>query len=178
MAQAGGDKVKLGYWKFRGVHRGNGARYLLAYSGAQWEEQSFTFSSEDWPTFKSGGTVEFPNLPFIIDGDVNVTETFAVHRYIADKFKPELLGSTPAERAKVMQLYSIVNDKFINALVKLVFAEGTTREQLNAASLGALETGVGPLLNDDRQFLNGANVCLADFIFFETIEYANQIAKG
>lgn len=167
MAQAGGDKVKLGYWKFRGVHRGNGARYLLAYSGAQWEEQSFVIGEEEWATFKSGGTIDWPNLPFIIDGDVNVTETVAVHRYICDKFKPELLGSNPAEKAKVSQLYNIANDKFINSLVKLVFAEGTTREQINTAALGALEEGVGKLLADDRQFLNGENVCLADFIFFE-----------
>ena len=177
MAQAGGDKVKLGYWKFRGVHRGNGARYLLAYSGAQWEEQNFTMGSDEWSTFKSSGTIEFPNLPFIIDGDVNVTETFAVHRYIAGKFKPELLGSTPAEQARVMQLYSIANERIMD-FVKLVFAEGTTRESLHAKAMSGLETGPGSLLSDDRQFLTGANVCLADFVLFETIEYANQIAKG
>ena len=97
-----------------------------------------------------------------------MTETVAVHRYICDKFKPELLGSTPAEKAKVSQLYNIATDKFINSLVKLVFAEGTTREQINEAALGALETGVGKLIqSDDRQFLCGDNVSVADFIFFE-----------
>ena len=139
MAQAGGDKLKIGYWKFRGVHRGNGSRYLLAYTGAQWEEQNFTMGDDSWPTFKSGGTIgEFPNLPFIIDGDVKVTETFAVHRYICDKFKPELLGTTPAEKARIMQLYSVADDKFIKSLVTLVFKDGVTREQVNEAALGAL----------------------------------------
>ena len=97
MAQAGGDKLKLGYWPFRGVHRGEVCRYLLAYGGAQWEEQNFTMGGDEWPTFKNSGALEYPNLPFVIDGDVTVTETFAVHRYIAGKYKPELLGSTVAE---------------------------------------------------------------------------------
>ena len=92
-----GDKIKLAYWPFRGIHRGNVARYLLAYTGANWEEQNFKMGSDEWATFKSSGSIDFPNLPFIIDGDVNVTETFAVHRYICDTFKPELLGSNLAE---------------------------------------------------------------------------------
>ena len=107
MAQAGGDKIKLGYWKFRGLHRGNCSRYLLAYSGAQWENQMLTMGSEEWATIKAAGTIDFPNLPFLIDGDVNVTETVAVQRYVCDKFKPELLGNTAAEKAKVSQLYNI-----------------------------------------------------------------------
>ena len=170
MAQAGGDKIKLGYWKFRGLHRGNCSRYLLAYSGAQWENQMLTMGSDEWATLKASGTIDFPNLPFLIDGDVNVTETVAVQRYICDKFKPELLGNTAAEKAKVSQLYSIFNDKIMDT-VKLCFNAETTREQLSEKALGGLEACGAKILADDRQFVTGANPCLADFLLFEEINY-------
>ena len=76
-----------------------------------------------------------------------------------------------------MQLYSIGNERIMD-FVKLVFAEGTTRETLAAKAMSGLETGLGGLLSDDREFVNGANLCYADFVLFEHIEYANQMTKG
>ena len=125
-----------------------------------------TMGSGEWTTLKSSGTIDFPNLPVIIDGDVNVTETFAVHRYICDKFKPELLGDTPAAKAKVMQLYSILNDKILD-LYKMFNVAETTREQLSEKALEAIEACGDKVLADDRQFLTGAVPCMADFILFE-----------
>ena len=139
MAQAAGDRITLGYWKNRGLHRGNCSRYLLAYSGAQWENKLLTMGGDEWPALKNGGTIDLPNIPFLIDGDVNVTETVAVQRYICDKFKPELLGSTPAERARVSQLYSVFNDKIMD-FYKLIMIAETTREQLSEKALAGLET--------------------------------------
>ena len=71
-----------------------------------------------------------------------------------------------------MQLYSIGNERIMD-FVKLVFAEGTTRAALNEKSLAGLASGAGQLLADDRQFLLGSKVCIADFVLFEHIEYAN-----
>ena len=41
----------------------------------------------------------YPNLPYLIDGDFTLTETAAIMKYIARKWKPELLGTTPEEFA-------------------------------------------------------------------------------
>ena len=76
-----------------------------------------------------------------------------------------------------MQLYSIGNERIMD-FVKMQFAEGTTREALAAKAMTGLETGLGGLLSDDRQFVNGDTLCYADFVLFEHIEYANQITKG
>ena len=50
------------------------------------------FSKESWTTVKNSLGFDFPNLPYVIDGDTKLTETVAVHRYLADKFAPDLLG--------------------------------------------------------------------------------------
>ena len=34
----------------------------------------------------------FPNLPYFIDGDFKMTETIAIHKYIADKSLKEQLS--------------------------------------------------------------------------------------
>lgn len=39
----------------------------------------------------------FPNLPYFLDGDVKLAQASAIQRYICHKWKPELLGRTPAE---------------------------------------------------------------------------------
>ena len=54
--------------------------------------------------------LEFPNLPYFIDGNLKMTETKAIHQYVADKWMPELLGSNPKERSKVVMLAGVIGD--------------------------------------------------------------------
>ena len=96
-------KITLGYWNLRGGPRGNVARYLLAYSGADWNERTYTLGQEEWKNDKDT-VMDFANLPYIIDGDFKVSETYAVHNYIAQKYCPELIGTTPQEKARIHQL--------------------------------------------------------------------------
>jgi glutathione S-transferase len=80
-------------------------RYQLAYCGVDYEnvyfEQDENHSTHDWLKHKFNLGHPFPNLPHFIDGDVKLSETNAVHQYIARKYKPELLGKTPADQARI-----------------------------------------------------------------------------
>ena len=123
--------------------------------------------------------MEFPNLPHIIDGDFKLSETRAIHGYIAEKYCPDLLGSTAQERARVGQLLSIATDKGLEFVMMCTRPE--TEENNRAAvtskcvdNLAAL----AELLNDDRQFLTGDRPTIPDFYLFEHIEYANHLTKG
>lgn len=42
-------------------------------------------------------------IPVIDDNGIVVWESFAINQYLAETYKPELLGTTPAERAHVRQ---------------------------------------------------------------------------
>jgi glutathione S-transferase len=42
-------------------------------------------------------------IPALVDGDLNVFESMAINYYIADTYKKDLLGSTPAQKALAMQ---------------------------------------------------------------------------
>jgi len=87
-------KITLGYWNLRGGPRGNVARYLLAYVGADWNEKMYTIGEDEWKNSKDS-IMDFCDLPYIIDGDFKLSETYAVHNYIAQKYMPELIGNTP-----------------------------------------------------------------------------------
>ena len=76
--KSAGKKIILGYWNLRGNCRGNVARFMLAHSGANWEERTYVRGTPDWGKDK-GNLMPFCNLPYIIDGDVKLSETFAVH---------------------------------------------------------------------------------------------------
>ena len=56
-------------------------------------EQADDLSTQDWLSKKFNLGLDFPNLPYFKDGDLSLTESIAIHRYIADKWKPELLGT-------------------------------------------------------------------------------------
>jgi glutathione S-transferase len=64
--------------------------------------------------------MDFPNLPYLVDGNFKVSETFAVHVYIAQMFCPSIYGTTPQEQARVTQLNRIGDENFMN-FIKMCF---------------------------------------------------------
>ena len=90
------NKILLSYW---GGIRGSAqpARYVLEYAQIPYEQTLYT-NDDDWfVRDKSSLSTLLPNLPYIKDGDLILTEHDAIVRYLARKFKPELLGSNDAE---------------------------------------------------------------------------------
>ena len=55
--------------------------------------------------------LDFPNLPYFVDTTgLKMTETYAIHAYLADKYCPELCGRTTEERANVDMLKGVLID--------------------------------------------------------------------
>lgn len=65
----------LGYWNVRGLT--SSIRNLLHYKEAEFEEKLYYFCDEErkeWLADKSSLDLDFPNLPYYIDGDVKLTQ--------------------------------------------------------------------------------------------------------
>lgn len=65
----------LGYWNVRGLT--SPIRNLLRYKEAEFEEKLYGFSEEErkeWSADKAVLDLDFPNLPYYIDGDVKLTQ--------------------------------------------------------------------------------------------------------
>jgi len=53
----------------------------------------------------------FPNLPYFVDTDgFKLSETMAIHQYIAENWNPELAGATVEERGKLDMVRSVLSD--------------------------------------------------------------------
>ena len=91
MAQA---RPIFGYWNCRIVDRGNVNRSLLEYAQVDYEDRRYMKEGgPNWDEEKNNLGFDYPNLPYIIDGDFKLTESGAVTMYIADRWAPALMGS-------------------------------------------------------------------------------------
>ena len=166
MAQA---RPILGYWNIRAFDRGNVNRYIMAYAGVDYEEKRYDFDNNkaEWSEGdKMSLGLDYPNLPYIIDGDFNLTESAAVTMYICDKWAPALMGSNHAERARVIQLQCVLKDAFLGFLMPAF--QGKGQEVVKGLAMEKIAKPAEYLA--DKNFLTGDNVCMADFILYEFVE--------
>lgn len=85
-----GGKLRIGYWKIRGL--AEPIRALLKYAEADYEEDVYEcgdgpgFDRSCWTEVKFTLGLEFPNLPYLFDGDVKLTQTIPILHYLSTKF--------------------------------------------------------------------------------------------
>jgi len=72
--------VVFGYWKVRGL--GQYLRHLLTYTGIKFQEVQYESREKWFDGDKKNLGLEFPNLPYLIDGEYKLTESSAIARYI------------------------------------------------------------------------------------------------
>ncbi|CDW91671.1 glutathione s-transferase [Stylonychia lemnae] len=154
------SKPTLGYWKIRGL--ASQVRHVFNYCKVDFNDVQYEqgdapeYSRDCWMSVKESIGLEFPNLPYLVDGDVKITESQAILRYVVNKYGPHLNGKTPEEQAQVDQLYLILVD--IKA-----FASG------NCYSTGDKElitkNSIDKLAAVDRH-LKGKKYCVGDYITF------------
>jgi glutathione S-transferase len=164
--------VKLAYWGIRGLAQV--PRLLLAYSGVDFEDHHYTAREKWFEEDKKGLGLNFPNLPYLLDGDFNITESRAIQNYIIRRWgKGELLGKDLRDNARLESFLSIFLE--ISGAVKGLFFNKdheTARVELlqkYSGKLDELEKFVG-----QNAFVLGY-LSLADFIVAEDSYYIETV---
>ena len=98
--------MELHYWKIRGL--GEPIRMMLEYLGVNYENKYKT-SFEDWFQEKIKSDIELVNLPYLVDGEVKLTQSYAIMRYLARKYK-KLLPSGEIEQQRIDQAEGVLAD--------------------------------------------------------------------
>ncbi len=103
-----------------------------------------------------------------------MTETNAIMKYIASKFGPQLLGTTPAVTAQVEMISNVVSD--LKGAVTMPCYTNGDRSTITSV----LMEKVKPIVNflGEKNFLVGSDVTYVDFTFFELCELMNFISEG
>ena len=80
--------IEVGYWNIRGLV--GGIRVLLEYAGAEWTETMYNVTKKEdgswdrsaWTDVKKTDAIQnafhFPNLPWMKDGDVGISQSTAI----------------------------------------------------------------------------------------------------
>jgi glutathione S-transferase len=165
-------RVRLAYWNIRGLAQVS--RLLLAYSGVLFEDYHYSNPDHWFKEDKLHLGLEFPNLPYLIDGEYNITESAAIQNYIIDKWgKPELNGKDAKDTARIESFLSIFTE--IAGAVRALFFNKDYETAKNAViekyrpKLELLEKFVG-----EKEFVLGY-LTLADFVVAEESNYIERL---
>lgn len=143
--------------------------WCLEEAGVAYETKSIDFRAKE---HKSEAFLQVnPNgkVPALLDGDFTIWESVAINNYIADAYKPELLGLTAKERGLIIQwsIWSVADlqDPLIKVFIQLVFVPEPKRDEaIITQSLEKLPTILGTLEKslEGKQYLVGDRFTLAD----------------
>jgi len=145
---------------------------LLEYSGVSFEDKKYNAYSggngrAEWAKDKHSLGFAFPNLPYLIDGDVKLTQSHAIIRYLARKHG---LVATKEEEIIAMELTEFEIEDFKNNFVELCYGSGYEENKVNYEknlphSLAKLENFLG-----NKTWWAGEKLTYVDFMVFETLD--------
>ncbi|KAJ3031032.1 UNVERIFIED_CONTAM: Glutathione S-transferase Mu 4 [Siphonaria sp. JEL0065] len=159
----------LAYWNIRGLAAP--IRYILEYTKTPYEDKVYTQGDDlnraEWTDVKPTMTdFAFPNLPYFIDGDLHITQSGAIMRYIAEK--NNLAGATPAERAIIDMIANEIIDlrsRFTSMCYNKDFENLKPKHIENTpAWLLKFEKFYG-----NKKWICGDSITYADFMLYELI---------
>mmetsp|Transcript_39686 Transcript_39686/g.62757 ORF Transcript_39686/g.62757 Transcript_39686/m.62757 type:complete len:234 (-) Transcript_39686:111-812(-) len=181
-------KIVIGYWKIRGLAAP--LRMVMVHAGVEFENKMYVVTGEpgNWDTsswFKEDkpGLVEknaLMNLPYIIDGDIVVTQSNACFTYLGRKYN--LNGKTEVEVAKNEQCLCQIMD-LRNEAVGLFYSPQKVFDEkvegyLDGTAKRHLQKFENWLAQQKTDFLAGAEPTVSDFHLYEMLLQHRDLAKA
>ena len=173
--------MELGYWGIKGL--GEPIRWLIGYLGLAVNEYN-PATPDEWFGQKKGALgLDFPNLPYLVDGDFKLTESNAIPFYLANKAgKPELFGKDWKEQVVHKEIEGVLAD-LRQALWKVLFhpdnhAEEYKKSHAEGTSVHAKLDQLSKFLGTKEFFLG--HVTYVDFIFayLAEISWVTAVSLG
>jgi len=166
--------LKLFYWNIRGMV--TPIRLLLEYTGTPYEEKLYevgpapTFSRDSWLNEKFTLGLDFPNLPFMIDGDLKVSQSNAIINYIGRRHN--LVGKSEHQKTIVDMLVGEAGD-MRSGLSRLHYSSpdeyAATKDKFIAETLNPRLERISKFLGTQSFFL-GDDITIVDFYFYDLLD--------
>jgi len=171
--------TRLGYWGVRGICQP--IRLLLQYSGEDYVEERrtptkpFSQGKEEWVKVKGTLGLDFPNLPYYIDDEVQITQSGTILRYLARKHNLE--GDTVQVRVLADMINEDAND-LRKRLIRTCLCKEFDYEKKSL--LAALPAKLEPIARaiGSNKFIGGSKVTYADFNLYDVLYTVEKFAPG
>ncbi|OMJ71888.1 hypothetical protein SteCoe_29804 [Stentor coeruleus] len=164
-------KPILGYWRIRGL--AEPIRYMLKHIGIDFEEQIYTqgqgpdFSRSQWINARDNLGLSFPNLPYLIDEDLRISESRAIIQHLLQKHKPEFLGTTQYEKVLVQQIAGVIMD--IKSYIDHSCYNPNFNKDNVVQDVKDEILKIAKFLGENK-YIIGEQLTWPDFFLFETLE--------
>jgi len=174
------NPIILGGWKTRCATEP--IRLLMEYLGVNYRNEIYElgpapeFSRESWTKVKLSLGLDFPNLPYLIDSPIKITESIAIIRYLCHKFEPRLLGSKLEEIALVDMMTGVVYE-LIQYKLGYMYADNAGKvPKLKMEEITNTTKKFAKLL-EERKYLIGDKLTYVDFLCIETLESIHDLIE-
>ena len=174
------DPIILGYWKIRGL--AEPIRLIMEHLGVNYKDELYEqgpgpeFSRESWLSKKPTLGLDFPNLPYLIDSPIKITESLAIIRYICHKFEPKLLGTKLEEWAYVDMLSCVMYD-FNQAKGTIMYTADPETVPKRHNELLQEDIKRFAKMLETKKYLAGDKLTYVDFICVEGLESINDLME-
>ncbi|XP_077538588.1 glutathione S-transferase Mu 2-like [Haemaphysalis longicornis] len=163
----------LGYWDCRGL--AEPIRYLLAHAGVTYEDKRYGYGSgpepsrEEWLKEKYRLKLDFPNVPYFIDGDVRITQTMAILRYLGRKHGLAPKDEDTRRRIEVVELSAYDVLRYVLRLCNGPDYSEEKRRQFLIDAADKLQQ-FASYLAKHGPFCARQAVTYTDFLLYETLQ--------
>uniref|UniRef100_G3MSC2 glutathione transferase n=1 Tax=Amblyomma maculatum TaxID=34609 RepID=G3MSC2_AMBMU len=165
----------LGYWDARSL--GQPIRNLLIYKGVEFEDKRYKIEPthdffREWLKEKFTLGLKYPNLPYYIDGDVKITQSLAILRYLGRKH--DLAARNDEETIELDMLEQRVRDFYL-----MLPCSGALVAKLNY-SLKTYAEEIDDFLSPwdeflaDRKWVMGDRMTYVDFLLYEGLDWHRE----
>lgn len=160
-------KVKLGYWE--GYGKAQPARYLLELTETPYEDIKYVEENDWFGRDKFTLGLDFPNLPFVIDGDFKLTEFTAVFDYLSDTYgKAEWRGT--GKNVYVVKMLRNLFEGVVSGIYNVDHKSDDQKEKFLDSEVIQKFKFIHDFVGADSKFLLG-EFTLADLYFLNAIKY-------
>ena len=157
-------KSILGYWDIRGL--AESIRLMLDYCGVDYEDKRYVAGDlESWHKDQFELGLDFPNLPYYIDGDVKVTESVAIMKYIARKHG--LVPDTEASKRKIDIAEGVVGDFRVHFVMTCYMPAEFEKNKAIFFQRFAARMEIMDKYLENNRWLAGDDLSYMDFVFCE-----------
>jgi len=163
--------VTLAYWNIRGLAQP--IRLLLEYTSAEWEDKYYAaettppYSKESWFKEKFTHGLDFPNLPYFVDGDLKISQSKAILRHLARK--NNLVGENEKDQVRIEMVEGEIGD-FNSAWVNLCYSPNfVTAKDIFLEALPKKLESFSKFFGDGK-WIVGDKLTYVDFLFYEVLD--------